>query len=102
MFRRTKKFLKDNEGPIAFGAGIFVGGCAVAAYPKFFIDPLAFYNSKQPIPDLLVDEGTIKAELVAGFLASDFLKQRDLMDQFAEFAAMTVTKSLDIRNQMPK
>lgn len=99
MFRRTKKFLKDNEGPIAFGAGIFVGSALVIAYPKFFMDSTAFYDPKQPIPDLLLTEESIKWELISGFIASDFLNKKELMEEFSEFAGSAIKKSLDLREK---
>lgn len=100
MFDRAKQFVKDNEGPIAFGAGVFVGCCVVVAAPKFFIDPLALYNEDQPIPSLLLSEGFIKRNLGVSIIAADFLKDRGLIDEFIDFAGQMAQVSLDARSQI--
>lgn len=101
MFRKTKQFLKDNEGAIMMGAGVVIGASAVIAYPRFFMNVTEeFYNPAQPIPGLHVDEGTIIRELVSGFIAADFLRKKELTGEFGVFAAEFAKKSLDIRNQV--
>lgn|SRR3954471_6866926 len=96
-FARAKQFVKDYEGPIAFGVGITVGTVIVAKYPKFYLKPFALYDPAQPIPGLHLTEEAIKWEIIAGFLASDFLKGKDLMDEFGAFAGEKMKTSMDLR-----
>lgn len=83
---RIKQFVKDNEGPIAFGVGIACGSMMVAKYPKFFLKPEALYNPDQPIPGFGLNEGAILRNSAAGWMAVDFLTEKELTGEFRDFA----------------
>lgn len=95
-FVRAKQFIKDNEGPIAFGVGITVGAVLVAKYPKFFLKPDAFYNPTQPIPGFGLNESAILRNTAAGWMAVDFLLEKELIDEFIEFAGEVTKASLNV------
>ena len=98
-FTRVKKFIKENQGPLTFGAGIGVGAIIVSQYPEFFLKPKSSrypfgssYRPDQPIPDLLMSESGIKRELAANILAVEFLKTRDLSQDFTDFTKQRITE----------
>lgn len=97
---RAKKFLKDNEGPLAFGVGIGLGATMVAAYPKFFIPREALYNPMEPIPGVRLTEGAILRNSAAGWIAVDFLTEKGLIDEFVDFCGEVTKASLNVaKNQ---
>lgn len=93
---RAKKFLKDNEGPIAFGAGCFIGSAIVVSFPKAFIPREALYNPMQPIPGVNLTEGAILRNSAAGWMAVDFLTEKGLIDEFINFSGEVTKAALNV------
>src|SRR3954465_4973847 len=93
-FADVRQFVKDNEGPITFGAGVTVGTLMVAKFPNFFLKPYAMYNPDQPIPGFKLSEGAIIRNSAAGWIAVDFLQHKELVDEFREFASEMIEASL--------
>lgn len=95
-FADVRQFVKDNEGPITFGAGVAVGTLMVAKFPNFFLKPYAMYNPNQPIPGFKLNEAAIIRNSAAGWIAVDFLQEKELLDEFVEFAGEVTTASLNV------
>lgn len=98
-FARAKQFVKDYEGPIAFGVGITVGAVLVVKYPKFYLKPYALYDPAQPIPGFPLSEAAILRNSTAGWIAVDFLMEKELINEFSEFAGDVVKASLNVGKQ---
>lgn len=86
---RLKTKFQENKTAIVAVTGFAAG---IAATLWYFEVPK--YDPSMPIPGLLVDEDSIKRDIVAGIIAVEFFKKKGLVDEFVEYADARVAEGI--------
>lgn len=86
---RLKTKFEENKTVV-----VAVTGFAAGIAATLWCIEIPKYDPSMPIPGLLVDEDSIKRDIVAGIIAVEFFKKKGLVDEFVEYADKRVAEGI--------